>query len=133
MTCGTFFGDTPQFVCESYDHIEIPQIAPHVTRVSLLGRTCPCCAKRFTAPAPQDMPKGSPFGPNLRALVIYLRFTQGITFECLSILLFNHPWRRHRAWLLHRIDRLTLPPSEKFGAPNQRHHAMAGAKTPPDI
>ena len=33
------------------------------------------------------MPKGSPFGPNLRALVIYLRFTQGIAFERLSTLL----------------------------------------------
>jgi len=33
------------------------------------------------------MPKGSPFGPNLRALVIYLRFTQGIAFERLATLL----------------------------------------------
>jgi len=30
---------------------------------------------------------GSPFGPNLRALVIYLRFTQGIAFERLAKLL----------------------------------------------
>ncbi|VTZ21783.1 hypothetical protein MPC4_340002 [Methylocella tundrae] len=73
--------DTPQFVCEAYDHIEIPPIAPHVTRVSFLGGACPCCARKFKAEAPQDMPKGSPFGPNLRALVIYLRFTQGIAFE----------------------------------------------------
>jgi transposase len=87
MTCGTFFVDTPQFVCESYDHIEIPQMAPHVTRVSLLGGACLCCAKKFKALPPQDMPKGSPFGPNLRALVIYLRFTQGIAFERLAILL----------------------------------------------
>jgi len=36
---------------------------------------------------PQDMPKGSAFGPNLRALVIYLRFTQGIAFERLATLL----------------------------------------------
>ena len=33
------------------------------------------------------MPTGSPFGPNLRALVIYLRFTQGIAFERLATLL----------------------------------------------
>ena len=85
--CGAFFLDTPQFVCEAYDHIEIPPIIPHVTRVSLLGGACPCCARKFKAPPPQDMPKGSPFGPNLRALVIYLRFTQGIAFERLSTLL----------------------------------------------
>ena len=85
--CGAFFLDTPQFVCEAYDHIEIPRIIPHVTRVSLLGGACLCCARTFKAPPPQDMPKGSPFGPNLRALVIYLRFTQGIAFERLSTLL----------------------------------------------
>lgn len=85
--CGAFFLDTPQFVREAYDHIEIPPIVPHVTRVSLLGGACPCCARKFKAPPPQDMPKGSPFGPNLRALVIYLRFTQGIAFERLATLL----------------------------------------------
>ena len=35
--CGAFFLESPQFVCEAYDHIEIPPIVPHVTRVSLLG------------------------------------------------------------------------------------------------
>ena len=85
--CGSLFLDTPQFVCEAYDHIEIPSIIPHVTRVSLLGGACLCCARKFKAEPPQDMPKGSPFGPNLRALVIYLRFTQGIAFERLATLL----------------------------------------------
>jgi len=85
--CGAFFLDTPQFVCEAYDHIEIPPIVPHVTRVSLLGGACPGCARKFKAEPPQDMPKGSPFGPHLRALVIYLRFTQGIAFERLTTLL----------------------------------------------
>ena len=83
--CGAFFLDLPQFVCEAYDHIEIPPIVPHVTRVSLLGGACLCCARKFKVEPPQDMPKGSPpFGPNLRALVIYLRFTQGIAFERLA-------------------------------------------------
>jgi transposase len=85
--CGADVSGERQFVCEAYDHIEIPPIALHVTRVSLLGGACPCCAKQFKAPAPADMPKGSPFGPNLRALVIYLRFTQGIAFERLATLL----------------------------------------------
>ncbi len=55
--------------------------------MTLFGGTCPCCARKFKAPPPQDMPKGSPFGPNLRALVIYLRFTQGVAFERLATLL----------------------------------------------
>src|ERR1019366_8583331 len=85
--CGADVSERPQIACEAYDHIEIPDIKPSVTRVTLFGGDCPCCAKRFKAPPPRDMPKGSPFGPNLRALVIYLRFTQGIAFERLATLL----------------------------------------------
>jgi len=84
--CGADVSGAPQFVCEAYDHIEIAPITPHVTRVSLHGGPCPCCAKRFKALAPSDMPKGSPFGENLRALIIYLRFTQAIAFARLSTL-----------------------------------------------
>jgi transposase len=85
--CGADVSERPQIACEAYDHIEIPDIKPSVTRVTLFGGDCPCCAKRFKAPPPRDMPKGSPFGANLRALVIYLRFTQGVAFERLATLL----------------------------------------------
>jgi transposase len=85
--CGADVSGAPQLACEAYDHIEIPPILPDVTRVTLHGGVCPCCAGKFRAPAPVDMPTGSPFGPNLRALVIYLRFTQGIALERLTILL----------------------------------------------
>ena len=53
-----------QAPCESYDHIELPPIRPEVTRVTLLGGTCPHCARAFKAGAPEDMAPGSPFGPN---------------------------------------------------------------------
>jgi transposase len=68
----------------SYDRIEIPEIKPDVTRVTLLGGLCPCCAKPFKAAPPAGLEPGSPFGPNLRAFAIYLRFTQAISFERLS-------------------------------------------------
>ena len=76
-----------QSPCEIYDRVEIPRIEPEVTRVSLHGGVCPCCAGRFKATPPQGLEPGSPFGPNLRAFVIYLRFTQGISFERLAKLL----------------------------------------------
>jgi transposase len=85
--CGADVSSVPQIVCEAFDHVETPEIKPHITRVTLFGGTCPCCAKRFKAPPPQGLEPGSPFGPNLRALVIYLRFTQGISFERLARLL----------------------------------------------
>jgi transposase len=82
--CGNDVTGAPQSVCEVYDRIEIPEIKPDVTRVSLLGGVCPCCTKRFKAEPPQGLEPGSPFGPNLRALALYLRFTQAVGFERLS-------------------------------------------------
>ena len=85
--CGADLSQSPQEACEVYDRIEIPPIAPEITRVSLHGGVCPCCAQRFKAEAPAGLKPGSPFGPNLRAFVIYLRFTQGVGFERLSRLM----------------------------------------------
>jgi transposase len=76
-----------QVPLHTYDWIEIPEITPDVTRVTLYGGTCPCCRGRFKAPAPSASPSGSPFGPNLRAFVLYLRFAQAIPFERLARLL----------------------------------------------
>ena len=61
-----------------------PEIQPDVTRVSLFGGVCPCCAKRFKAEPPAGLEPGSPFGPNLRAFVVYLRSVQGIPLARLS-------------------------------------------------
>ncbi len=74
---------------QAYDRIEIPEITPDVTRVTLFGGTCPCCAQRFKATAPAGLEPGSPFGPNLRAFVLYLRFGQAIPFERLERLLHD--------------------------------------------
>jgi transposase len=87
--CGADVSGSPQEPCEAYDRIDIPPIAPEITRVTLHGAKCPCCARRFKAEAPAGLEPGSPFGPNLRALVLYLRFTQGVAFERLSRLMRN--------------------------------------------
>ena len=78
-----------QSLCEAYDHIDVPPVEPIVTRIHLYGGACPGCGGRFKAAAPADMPPGSPFGANLRAFVIYLRYTQGIAFERLARLLHD--------------------------------------------
>ena len=77
-SCGADVSGMAQIVCEEYDRVEIPRIEPDVTRVSLHGGVCPCCSKRFKAAPPVGMEPGSPFGPNLRAFVIYLRSVQAI-------------------------------------------------------
>jgi len=78
-----------QTVVHAYDRIDIPEIKPDVTRVTLFGGQCPCCARRFRADAPAGLEPGSPFGANLRAFVLYLRFGQAIPFERLERLLLD--------------------------------------------
>src|SRR5271169_1504009 len=85
--CGTDVRGVLQSACQTYDRIEIPKIKPDVTQVSLYGGVCPCCAKRFKAEPPEGLEPGSPFGPNLRAFVLYLRAVQGIPLARLSQLL----------------------------------------------
>lgn len=88
--CGHCHADVlgvAQEAIQAYDRIEIPAITPDVTRVTLHGGICPCCRRGFKAAAPADLPPGSPFGPNLRAFILYLRFGQAIPFERLSRLL----------------------------------------------
>jgi len=82
--CGADVSGIIQSPSEVYDRVEIPEIQPDVTRVSLYGGVCPCCARRFKAEPPRGLEPGSPFGPNLRALVIYLRSVQGIPLARLS-------------------------------------------------
>jgi transposase len=73
-----------QAPCESYDHIDIPPIRPEVTRVVLMGGACPHCARAFKAAPPEGMAPGSPFGANLRAAALHLRFGQNIGLKRLQ-------------------------------------------------
>ncbi len=74
-------GEEPWLI---YDHIDLPPIAPRITRVELMAGRCACCRGRYRAEAPADMPSGSPFGPQLVALALHLRFTQGIALKRLA-------------------------------------------------
>ena len=65
----------------AYDHIELPPIKPVVTRIHRHRGTCPGCRRGFSAPVPDGMAPGSPFGPGLAALVLHLHVTQAISFE----------------------------------------------------
>ena len=55
----------------AYDHIDLPEIKPVVTRVNIHSGDCPCCGKRI-AGGRRRYAAGSPFGPDIVALVIYL-------------------------------------------------------------
>lgn len=87
--CDADLAGVRQEVVHAYDRIEIPKIVPDVTRVLLHGGVCPCCQHKFKATPPAGLERGSPFGPNLRAFVLYLRFGQAIPFERLQRLMFD--------------------------------------------
>src|SRR5438067_5511383 len=82
--CGADVSSVVQTKLEAYDRIEIPAITPAVTRVELYGGICPCCAERFKATPPEGLEPGSPFGPNLKALVVYLHYHQAIPLARLA-------------------------------------------------
>lgn len=67
-----------------YDHIDIPPIAPVVTRIELFGGRCGACGCRFRAAPPEGMAPGSPFGARVQALLLYLHYSHHIGFERLS-------------------------------------------------
>jgi transposase len=85
--CAADVSGAAQTAVQSYDRIEIAEIKPDVTRVTLHGGICPCCEKRFKAAPPQGFEPGSPFGPNLRAFAIYLRARHAVSFERLAQLM----------------------------------------------
>src|SRR5467141_119371 len=71
----------------AYDHIALPPIRPVITRIHRHRGVCPGCRRGFSAPPPAGMPPGSPFGPDLVALIVHLHITQAIGFERLVRLL----------------------------------------------
>jgi transposase len=67
-----------------YDHIDLPPIAPVVTRVELFGGRCAACGRRFRAAPPEGMVPGSPFGASIRSLLLYLHHSHHVGFERLA-------------------------------------------------
>jgi transposase len=67
-----------------YDHIELPEIRPVVTRIELFGGRCGGCGKRYRAEAPPGKPPGSPFGPGIRSFLLYLHHSHHVSFERLA-------------------------------------------------
>ncbi|MCP5081337.1 MAG: transposase, partial [Alphaproteobacteria bacterium] len=68
----------------AYDHIDLPPVRPVTTRVQLHSGRCSCCGGRIKAEAPGDMPMGSPFGPGIVAVVVYLHTRHMVSYERLT-------------------------------------------------
>ena len=72
-------GDQPDV--HAYDHIDLPEIKPVVTRINIHSGTCVHCGKRIAGTPPADMPAGSPFGPGIAALAVYLHTRHMVSYN----------------------------------------------------
>jgi len=84
--------DAPASPCDqpdvhAYDYIDLPPVRPVITRVRLHSGRCSCCGGRIKAGPPGDMPPGSPFGPGIVAIVIYLHARHMVSYERLREIL----------------------------------------------
>lgn len=82
--CGrAFSAEAPGEIIGAYDAIDLPPIAPVTTRHRRLACECPACGIRTKAAVPEAA-SGSPFGPNIQALAIYLKHLQHVSYQRLE-------------------------------------------------
>ena len=69
QACGAEIDKSEQQLMAQYDRIDMPSIAPIVTRIERYGCRCPQCGEPQIAAVPMGMEPRSPFGTRIAALV----------------------------------------------------------------
>jgi len=85
--CQAALGEADHVLHGRYDKIDLPQVAPVVTRVERYAGHCRCCGGTTLAPVPEGLEPGTPFSVSIVALAMYLRFVHAISYQRLSRLL----------------------------------------------
>ena len=84
--CGAAFDEhSPSKVVSQSDFIDIPPIQPFTEQHRRLACTCSHCGEQTKAPLP-DVAKGSPFGPGIASLALYLKSFQFCSYQRLQSL-----------------------------------------------
>lgn len=80
--CGHVFAlDAAGEVISAFDSVDLPPVKPIITRHQRLACACPGCGARVKAAPPVS---GSPFGPNIQALALYLKHVQHVSYQRLQ-------------------------------------------------
>ncbi len=87
--CQAALDEADQVLHGRYDKIDLPQVAPVVTRVERYAGRCRCCGGTTLAPVPEGLEPGTPFSVGIVALAMYLRFVHAISYQRLSRLLLE--------------------------------------------
>src|SRR3954447_13738508 len=72
-----------------FDKVDLPKVAPVVTRVERYAGHCRCCGGTTLAPLPEGVEPGTPFSHTIVALAMYLRFVHHVSYRRLSRLLLE--------------------------------------------
>ena len=72
-------GDQPDV--HAYDHIDLPEDQAGGDARTSIAAIAHAAGKRIAGAPPADMPLGSPFGPNVVALVVYLHTRHMVSFN----------------------------------------------------
>jgi len=82
--CGAAFGpEAERLLIGEYDEVELPPVRPFVRRHRRYAIRCACCGKETKAMLPPAA-VGTPFGPRIHALAIYMKTRQAVSYERLQ-------------------------------------------------
>jgi transposase len=87
--CQATLSEADQSLHGRYDKVDLPKVAPVVTRVERYAGHCRCCGGTTLAPVPEGLEPGTPFSVGIVALAMYLRFVHAISYRRLSRLLLE--------------------------------------------
>ena len=68
--CQASLGEADHVLHGRYDKIDLPQVAPVVTRVERYAGRCRCCGGTTLAPVPEGLEPGTPFSVGIVALAM---------------------------------------------------------------
>ena len=87
--CHEALAEADQVLHGRYDKVDLPRVAPVVTRVERYAARCRCCDATTLAPVPEGLEAGTPFSIGIVALALYLRVVHAISYRRLSRLLLE--------------------------------------------
>ena len=82
--CQAALAEADQRLAARFDKLDLPKVAPVVTRVERYAGHCRCCGTTTLAPLPEGLEPGTPFSRDIVALAMYLRFVHAVSYRRLS-------------------------------------------------
>jgi len=84
MECCYEFTEEEQKLVAVYDKISIPEIKPYIRRIECYVGNCPKCDQSTKAPVPVGLEEGSPFDSSVKAMALYYRYTNFLSYQRLK-------------------------------------------------